>query len=87
MGSNAAQRTEYLPAPNTNVLVDRLDDVDESGDFVMKVILREAVLGMQACPRRLGLRFGERLAQRAATGSWRSTSEHGVRWRSPGECT
>lgn len=49
MGSNAAQRTKFLPAANTNVLIDRLDDVDESGDFLMTVILRESVLAVQAC--------------------------------------
>ena len=63
MGSNAAQRTKFLPAANTNVLIDRLDDVDESGDFEMNLILRETVLAMQACPRRLGMGFGERRAQ------------------------
>lgn len=63
MGSNAAQRTKFLPAANTNVLIDRLDDVDESGDFVMNLILRDSVLAMQACPRRMGVGFGERRAQ------------------------
>jgi hypothetical protein len=84
MGSNATQRTESLPAPNTNVMVDQLDDVDESGDLVMNLILRENVLAMQACSTRLGVGFGERRALRLATGSLRGFVEQGVRWRYEG---
>lgn len=78
MGSNAAQRTKFLPAANTNVLIDRLDDVDESGDFVMNLILRESVLAGWVWGSANGVR------RWPATGALRSASEHIVRWRYEG---
>ena len=47
MGSNASQSTDFLTAANTNVLVVHLDEVDESGESVMKHILRDRVLAMR----------------------------------------
>ena len=57
MGSNASQNTNFLTVANTNVLVVRLDDVDESGESVMKHILRDRVLAMRAWTCRLGVGF------------------------------
>ena len=58
MGSTPSQNTEMLTEANTNFLVDRLDDVDESGGSVMKHILRDRVPAMRARTCRLGVGFG-----------------------------